>query len=375
MSKQSRLESKSARPMVPISRPVPLARANVRPEPEVKEVTVSMPTLRLRFDRQFKIKLLFLVVLMFLFVLTCVMFDRTSFTTKDIADVARIDYNLPKLWSLAFVIFILLFSLCVSLSIYFGAYQHPLLSLLVLLVTIVPALILSVFYPHAMLPFVAFSLTLSAAASMASVYKVMSFSRIWSITNKAMLILALLAFLVVFSKVAANKDAHIDLMLSGISGGIPGSQDTSSLINSLPINKQTLTTALDKDTIRAIITKSDYEDVMQSYPGYSALSSSEQQAALDSAYASAVDKIYSGVDARGDVLAASLKDKLAQQFSGSGQEVSTALLKQQLSQVPAFVAFYNNFALFSGFLVFGITMVFGLFVQLLASGMTLLLSK
>ncbi|MFH0922618.1 MAG: hypothetical protein V1811_01010 [Candidatus Micrarchaeota archaeon] len=190
-------------------------------QPSPQQLTITMPSITVRVDKEFKAKIPFLFLLLLLFSFALVMFERANFSTMDIVDLQRFDYHIQKAYSISFIIFVLLFSASLGIAIFFGARISRLLSLLVFPITMIPALILGSFYPPLMAPYIAFALTVLAGALIAAFYREPSFSNVWGTASKALLVLLVLSFFIVFDKVASNKDSHMDAFFNNAATMLP----------------------------------------------------------------------------------------------------------------------------------------------------------
>ena len=100
-----------------------------------------------------KLPLLFLILLFFSF--AGFLFDRANFHAVDLVDLSRLQYNVPKLYSLTFLLFLVLFALVLALSVHFGFGTHMLHSLLVLPAALLPAIALGFLFPKLLMVFAA----------------------------------------------------------------------------------------------------------------------------------------------------------------------------------------------------------------------------
>ncbi len=277
-------DAKTAKKQVQPAAPSPA------PQPPVQEVhrEIVIP-LRIQVGREFKSKLPFLLGLLVLFTFALIMFDKSNFKTTDLSDMQRVQYNMPKLYSLSFILFIILFSLSLALGIYYAIGLGWISSLLVIPVTLIPSLILGlIFFPWLVSPFLALSATISFTAILASFWPKFSISRAWTALSVAMIVFALLAFFVVFYKVAENKDVHVDLFLNSLvaqsQGGSPGT---------ISIPAQVVSSAVSKDDFSSFITQNDVREILlASYPNFASLSDSEKELAIQAFHSKIVELGY-----------------------------------------------------------------------------------
>jgi len=359
------------KPIKPVSPHAPQPAQQMQPQaPAQQQLTITIPSINIVIDKEFKAKVPFLFLLLLLFSFALVMFERSNFSTMDLVDFQRFEYHLQKTYSISFIIFVVLFSAALGIAIFFGARISRLLSLLVLPITLVPALVMGSFYPALMAPYLAFALTLSAGALIASFYREPSFSNVWGTASKALLVLLVLSFFIVFDKVSATKDAHMDAFFASASGMLPssGGGDLSAAIRALPISKQTIADAVTEDTLKQAISKEDMQTLVAVAGGTSEVSDVGYEAAIKQLRTSIVDK--------GDVLAAGVKTSLATQFSTpSGVSPSAAMLKAQMYSTPAFKPFYDNYAKLIALVAVSLVAVMNFFIQLFAAAIAVLLAK
>ena len=205
-------------------------------QPQPAEASLTIP-LTITIGRSFHNKLPFLIGLILFFSFSMIMFDKSNLKTMDLSDLQRVDYNIPKLYSLSFILFMFLIAFSLALAIYYSLSLRWAPGLLVVPATFLPSLLLGLLlFPHLLGAFVVFATVTSFAAIVSSVWHKLSISRAWAVLSASMLLFTVLAFFVVFSKVSANKDAHINNLLdtalsqaqSGLAGGttptIPSSE-------------------------------------------------------------------------------------------------------------------------------------------------------
>ena len=198
----------------PIERQVAQPIKPVQAPAQPREIKISLPTISLRFDEHFKRRLPLLLILAVLFVFSCVVFDKANLRVLDIFDLTRIGLAYSKLFSLSFILFGLLFALAMAFAMFYAHGLTPALSLAVLPVTLVPALFLWFFIPALGAVFVAFSITLSFAAFLASRERSFNWHRAWTAMRRALSILLLLAVLVIAWKVYAAQEAYANVFFT-----------------------------------------------------------------------------------------------------------------------------------------------------------------
>ncbi|HEV8290142.1 MAG TPA: hypothetical protein VGQ00_04305 [Candidatus Norongarragalinales archaeon] len=180
-------------------------------------------TLSLSIDEGLQHRVPFLLLLLLLFVVGCVMFVRANFSVADAFDLGRYDVVIEKLYSVSFILFLIIFSLAMAIAAFYGSALERMQALLVLPLTFVPALVMWLVFPNHVLAFIAFSLTLSTASYLASRYhSTSSMEAEQKAISQALLVLVVLTLIFTFARVSAQRDAYFDQMLSSATGLIPG---------------------------------------------------------------------------------------------------------------------------------------------------------
>ncbi|HLD62705.1 MAG TPA: hypothetical protein VI875_02470 [Candidatus Norongarragalinales archaeon] len=339
-----------------------------QPQEPVQEVRkeIVIP-LRITVGKEFKSKLPFLLGLLLLFTFALIMFDKSNFKTTDLSDMQRVQYNMPKLYSLSFILFIILFSLSLALGVYYAIGLGWLSSLLVIPATIIPSLILGlIFFPWLTSTFLALSATISFTAILASFWPKFSISRAWTALSIAMIIFSLLAFFVVFYKVAENKDVHIDLFLNSLVA-----QSQGGGVGNIVIPAQVISSSVSKDDFSSFITQNDVREILlASYPNFASLSDSEKELAIQSFHSKIIELGYSAFQKNSGLVAQALGNSLSARFA-SGAEA----LKQQIYLLPQFKLIYDRYALLTAAIAALVASFIALFIQLIALGFLFALHK
>ncbi|MFH0973725.1 MAG: hypothetical protein V1817_02990, partial [Candidatus Micrarchaeota archaeon] len=344
------------------------------PKSEAKEITIRMPSISIRIDDNFKAKLPFLLLMLLLFAFSLVLFEKSNFHTIDIVDVSRLQYNLSKLWSISFILFLLLFSFALALAMFYGFGQNWGLTLVVPLATLVIAGIASLFYSSGYLwAFIALALTISAAAFLASLRTQVKFSSIYSTAGTAVLVLVVLSFFVAFNQISANKDAYIDTFIaSGVTASISqlqGQGGQSVPLASL-VTPEMISSSVTKKQIENFVTEERVAKWFEGNPEFTKLSSSIKNATVKSVRDRLMNDLYSQIQNDLPALLANVRVGGAQSST-----VQASGVKQVLGQTPAFVAFYNNFSMLTAIFIASLVACFAFFVKAIASTLCWLLAK
>ncbi len=190
--------------------------------PAQKQITITIPDFNADLKdpkRQFRLALL--VVLAIVFIAALFMFTRSSFAVNDVFDVSRLQYNIVKLYSISFILFIVLYSLAVALAVYYGFGASRLEAGLATGVILLLALVSSAFAWAYAYAFIGFGASLCAAAILAAFRIDQGISSAWGVVGQALLILLILAAVSMYIKVNSNSAAYTDSFIAGISAAAP----------------------------------------------------------------------------------------------------------------------------------------------------------
>ena len=323
------------------------------PQAQAVSLTISIPSFSL--DEKAKLKLPLLLILLLFFSFSAFMFEKANFKTVDLFDLSRTAFNVAKLSSVNFILFLVLFSVTVGLALYYGHGLSPLIAALSLPVLLLASLLLGFVYPLLMLAFVGIALAVSAACVSASFVPDLTFKTAWSSTGKAILLLALLAFIVVNGKVSANKQAYEDTFFSTLTGV---TYSNSSASNSSASN--TTEAGFTKKDLDDSFSTADFRAALLKIPGISSINSSKQdQFANDVKAALFTPVAFERVKAK----AATSSAPAASASVSQGRTCS----KQELLTVSGVKFLIDNLALLAGLLAGCATLVAGTFVRLLSS--------
>jgi hypothetical protein len=328
------------------------------------------------FGPQFHFKLAILAFAILLFTFSLFLFARSNFATSDIFDYSRIEFNAGKLYSLYFLLFLVLFSLSMALLTAYGLGLPKLQAAIPAVVLVIVAAIESLFFGPYGAAFIGFALTLGAAAFFASFAKELTPSAAWNITSKALTVLVVLSFLFTYMHVEANKERYFNTLILGVVNQAPellasaapaGAQQAvifcADLIDSAQIKK---------DQVQTIFTKDDFAASMDANGGavYTALPAVSRQAIVDSAYTYSIDKSIE--------VASKLQKDFAKVIRGidASKQISSAnvtqfltpkILTKQLQAVPQTRLLYNYLGLMAALTVAGVLSIVNLFVHVLAT--------
>lgn len=331
--------------------------------PAVNKQIVIPITISFSLGDSFQKKLPFLLGLLLFFSFAMVMFEKSNLKTTDLSDLQRVQYNIPKLYSFSFILFMILFAFTLALAVYYSISLGWVPSLLVVPVVFIPAILLGLIaYPGLLMTFLGLAIVVTFSAVIASLWDKYSLSRAWSLLSLAMLLFSICAFLVVFGKVAENKDAHIDLFLDTLV-----SQAQSG--GSIPISGQMVSSAVTKDDFGTFITENQVRELLvNTYPTFATLSENQKTALVTTTRNQMVELGYSSFQKNSGAVAQSISQRLTQLLSGGPQAV-----KQQIYALPQFKVIYDHFSLFAAAIAALVASSVGFFIELLALGFLFLL--
>ncbi len=370
----------------PAPAPAPVQRSVVG-----KQITITLPSISVHATRDFQAKLPFLLLLLLIFVFSLVMFEKANFHSTDLVDFNRLQYNIQKFWSVSFIVFLLLFALALAIAVFYGFGQGWLLASLVLPVTIIPAIVIALFYPNAlMLPFIVFALSVSAAALIASFSPSEAgkkISSIWTVLGIALLLFIALTFVVSFIKIASNKDAYVNQFIeSGVAAALSlqgasaaGGTQTLSLDVASLLTPEAVKSAVTRDEVARVISIERVRAaLLKGIPGWNSISN--RSVFEEDVRQKLIDDVYANVGTDIPAMLSNLKTRT--QVSGVGGSITQASLpsissstKELLGRMPWFVAFYNNFSLIMAILVTSIAAFFTFIARLFATLFAWLLNK
>lgn len=337
----------------------------------VKQITIQMPSINIRIDEHFKAKLPFLLLMLLLFAFSLALLEKSNFHTVDIVDVGRLQYNISKLWSVSFLLFLLLYSFALALAMFYGFGQNWSSSLLVAVPALAIAVVASVFYSGGyLLAFLAFALTLCAASLLASLRTQVKFSSVYSTAGSALLVLVVLSFFAAFNQISPNKDAYIDVFISsGITTSV--AQMQGAPLASV-VTPELIRSSVNRQQMESMVTEQRVAKWTEGVPAFAALNGSTRNATVTAIRAKVVNDLYASVHEDLPVLLSNIR------LGGSGSASSSAVsggVKQALGQTPAFVAFYNNFALLTSIFIASVVSVFAFVIKLVATLLCWLLAR
>ncbi|MBI2445833.1 hypothetical protein HYV43_05580 [Candidatus Micrarchaeota archaeon] len=328
----------------------------------------SIPPLAL--DDAFKLKAPLLVLMLLLFAFAGYLFQAASLHVTDLVDVQRMQFSAAKLYSLSFILFLVLFALVLALSMHFGYGQNWLMSLLALAPTGLAAIVLGVMFPPYFAAFLAFALTASAASFFASRAAKMNLSGAWNVVGRALLVLALLAFVLTFMKVSANSQYYSDRFLNSAVAMAPdlGGQ-VADAVKNVEVDEAFLRGAISKETFASSISTESVQSAIETIPGLSSFNASVRQKWAETVKTSLTsDAAYNQFITLGTASLKKAQANLADQFKETAtNEAVTAGALAQVKKLPAFKQATDNFGIILAFMVLSVVGVMNVAIKILAT--------
>lgn len=326
------------------------AAALQKPEAVSQEINIQF---HIPITQNFNAKLPILLVIFLLFVFSAVLLDKSNFKISDMLDFSRLSLTLSKFYSLNFIFFLLVFSLTIALSIFYGHGISPLLAMLTLPVSIVASLVLGfLFFKGLILPFIALGVVISSAAFFSSIRKELDWGRIWGVADQALMILVVLTFLVVFMKATTNQQSYSDALVTGLLSYAKNDLPTSTGSSALAVSPDDVEKVLSLDLVKTALPKSDAQKVLESSFGTVVMS--------DPQYDLLMNGIHGRIVANKKDIADKLNANIASILTPSSAGGSPTDLKSRASQIlPVLKPLFDN-----------LPMILALFALLLMSTVT-----
>lgn len=316
------------------------------PQYTSKEITFKLPqpTLTLKLDPLFKAKAPFLVFLFLVFAFSCLMFKNSNFKLYDMVDMGRLAVNIGKLYSLSFIIFIILFSISMALAVFYGYKINTGNSLFVFPVTLLAGIILSLVVGGLLSAFFAFSVALTIAAYSATKMNDLELGSVWRSLSRALMALTILSFLIVFMNISAHRQAYVDAFLTTTisTAGNSAYGQAKQAVQAFPLNGDVIRASITNDTVAKIVTKQGVRDALSKNPAFASLTSAQQDALVTASYGSILSDLKNQLDSNADSIAETIKTTVsnaidqAQSQSQNNSEQSTQQLKVLVQNSPMF---------------------------------------
>lgn len=337
-----------------------------KPDKAAKSAGFSLPSFEL--DEQFKFKAPLLILTLVLFAFAGYLFQSASLHFTDLVDIQRLQFSAAKLYSLAFILFVILYSLVLALSMHFGNGQNWLKSLLTLAPTLLAAVILGVLFPPYFGAFVAFALTAGAASIFASRVPKLNLSGAYNVAGRALLVLAVLAFVLAFMKVSANPQYYSDRFFDSSLALVPdiGGQ-VADAVGGAKLDESFLRGAISKETFASSISTDTVQSAIDTIPGLTSFNASIRAKWAETVKASLTsDAAYSQFITLGTASLQKAQANIAQQLKASANTQAAGALAS-IKQMPAIKQATDNFAIILAFMVLSVVGVMNFAIKILTA--------
>ncbi len=325
-----------------------------------------------------KLPILFLILLFFSF--AAFLFEKANFHSVDIVDLPRLQYNVAKLYSLTFLLFIVLFSLVLALSVHFGFGSKLLQSLLVLPAALLPAVVLGLVFPKLLGVFLAFAVVAGAASAFASMQKELTLSAAWNVIGRAMLVLMILAFLIAFMKFGANPSYYSDRLFDSAFELVPDvGKQLSEVVGNANVDEAVLRSFVTQETFKKSINVETVQRGIETVPGITNFNASIRRGWAVAAHAQLTSPaayeefIKTAVEAVKEI-----KVKLAERIQNQTATPDADIKKlaaAQAKSIPQVKAALDQFALIGALTVLSIVSLFSILLKTVGTLFVWLLKK
>ncbi len=337
-----------------------------KPDKAAKSVGFALPSIQL--DEQFKFKAPLLVLTLVLFAFAGYLFQSASLHFTDLVDIQRLQFSAAKLYSFAFILFIVLYALVLALSMHFGHGQNWLMSLFTLAPTLLAAIILGVMFPPYFGAFVAFALTAAAASFFASRAPHMNLSGAWNVAGRALLVLALLAFVLSFMKVSANPQYYSDRFFDSSLALVPdiGGQ-VADAVGNAQLDESFLRGAISKETFASSISTETVQSAIDTIPGLTSFNASIRAKWAETVKASLTsDTAYNQFITLGTASLQKAQANIAAQLKDTANTQAAGAIAS-LKKMPAIKQVTDNFAIILAFMVLSVVGVMNFAIKFLTA--------
>jgi hypothetical protein len=222
-------------------------------------------SLSFEIDSHAKGKIPFLLLMLLFATLSFVMLARTGFTFSDVFDFHRISNNLDKLFSIAFILFLLLFALALAFGTYFGFGLRSGSAMLFSLFLLIPLVIAYFVNAHFLLAYVWLAFAIMIGMLFGTLTETLTLGSIWKTMGNTLMVMLIVAALFTLVKVNSQKDDYFDLFVTSVAkltpqlqGQIQGS--LGNQIEKIDLSSDNLTTEnsnpikyVTKSSVRALV--------------------------------------------------------------------------------------------------------------------------
>jgi|GEM_PF-2608578 len=353
--------------------------------PQTIELKIALPTLTFDLGPGFQMKLVFLALMLLVFAFSLFVFTKTNFSTIDLVDFARLEYNVPKLWGVWFGVFAVLFSLSIALAVLYGHGTPKIQSVIPLVFAFLFSAIAGVLFPSFSMAFYGFALAVGITAISSSMHgEKLSLSSIWGTTSRALMVLLVVSLLFSYAKFSSNQNAYVDHLVGSIATSVPQIAGVSApviasqalgfcaaAVESVPINASVVRQGLSKDALANSLANSG--NML-----YLALPNSTKQQIVDSFYDNAVNQSVAMANGVKTEIASGLRKidttKLVENTTVS-QVLTPEVVKSQLQAIPATKQLFQLFPVFAALMVLSLVSILNVLLHVLSTLFAWLLLK
>jgi len=331
----------------------------------------------------FKGKLPIIVIILVLFAFSGVMLSRANLSIADAFDVPRYEFNVAKLYSVSFLLFIALFAVTVALATVYGYGLSMGAAVMLLAALALVSLIMSLVLPGMMWPLFILAASIAAASAAGSTKPKLTFFSAWNASGKAMTVLLILLFAYSAAVANANKDAYVDTLLSGAAEFTPQLQQQvtavcgQAILGALDQNLnaqaigEKLRSSVPRETVKA--------NLLLLCPQLTNLNSAQQDALIDLSYGQVTNMATSMVGGLKQGIQDMLKPNETvtedQEINVTAAQQQVADLRAKVFEVPQAQMLYDLLPLIVGLLVASTAYVTKFVIQPVASIVCFVLAK
>ncbi|MFH1443200.1 MAG: Yip1 family protein [Candidatus Micrarchaeota archaeon] len=167
-------------------------------------------------DKAAKNKLPFLIAVLLLSTFSFIMFAKTGFSFNDIFDFSRVSNNIDKIFSIAFILFFLLYALSMAFAMFFGFNIRSTNAFAFSTLIIIPVIIGYLVDSRYLLAYVYLGFSLMLTSLFGTVLANLSTGEIYKRLGQMLLVMALVAVLFTAVKVSGDRDSYYELFISNV---------------------------------------------------------------------------------------------------------------------------------------------------------------
>jgi len=333
----------------------------------------------------FKAKLPILVIVAVLLAFSGLMLARANLSMADMFDVPRYEFNVAKLYSVSFILFIALFAITLALAIVYGYGISMGASVLLAAALALVALVMSVIIQGMLWPFLILAASAATASATGSTKPKLTVFSAWNASGNAMTVLLVLLFAYSVAMANANKDAYVDSLFAGAAEFAPQLQQQvvgmcgEAVLSAIDqnLNEQAIgekiKSSIPRETMKA--------NMLALCPPLSTMSAALQD--------SAVDLAYNQTAATASSMVASLKESIqaamaanesappatAEEINATASAEQAAELRARVFEMPAAQALFDYLPLLVGLAVISTAYFTKFIIQPVASVVCAILAK